>query len=272
MSSWVAAGHVGLSAATPVLQAMACETVQLPTTVLSNHNAWPHVAGRATAPEHLLEMLDAIDANGWLAGVDAVLTGYFPSAAHVDVACAVVDRVRRATPAAMIVCDPVLGDDPKGLYVKAEVAAAIRDELAPRADVLTPNLFELGWLAGRSVETIKTVADAVDAADALRSDRPERRIVVTSAPIDDETTGVVDARGGGALVYRTQRRDRVPNGVGDAFAAMIAGGDAVGDALGRLDALIAFSIGAPHLAIIDPRWRNAAPIAGVPASPKLGGR
>ena len=44
LSSWVAHGHVGLSAAAPALQALGHEVTQLPTTVLSNHPGWPHVA------------------------------------------------------------------------------------------------------------------------------------------------------------------------------------------------------------------------------------
>ena len=32
--------------------------------------------------------------------------------------------------------DPILGDEPKGLYIAQEAAEAIRDLLVPRADVL----------------------------------------------------------------------------------------------------------------------------------------
>ena len=259
MSSWVATGHVGLSAATPVLQALGCETLQLPTVVISNHNAWPYVGGRAIAPEHLREMVDAIEANGWLGSVDALLTGYAPTAAHIDLTVEIVERLRRANPDAAFVCDPVLGDDPKGLYVKEDVATGIRDRLAPIADVLTPNRFELSWLSGATVDT---AAGAAKAAHCLPAGRPGRRILVTSAPVSTTETGVIEAAGGAARLYRARRREGVPNGVGDVFAALVAGGETVAAALGRLDKLIAASIGAPHLAVMDPRWKDAAAIAG----------
>ncbi len=47
---------------------------------------------------------------------------------------------RRADPPRIVV-DPVLGDDPKGLYVPEAVAAELREQLVPLADVVTPNAF-----------------------------------------------------------------------------------------------------------------------------------
>lgn len=40
-----------------------------------------------------------------------------------------------------VVCDPVLGDNGK-LYVPEELVAIYRDEVVPRATVVTPNQFE----------------------------------------------------------------------------------------------------------------------------------
>jgi pyridoxine kinase len=147
MSSWTSVGHVGLSAATPVLQALGHEVTQLPTIILSNHPGWPRFAGQPVAPEELAGMIDAIDANGWLDGHEAFLTGYLPSAAHVALACDLVGRLRRLESAPTVVLDPILGDEPKGLYVPEDAAIAVRDKLAC---ILTPDRFELGWLTGRS--------------------------------------------------------------------------------------------------------------------------
>lgn len=242
MSSWVAAGHVGLSAAVPLLLRLGCETLQLPTTRLSNHKAWGAVSGGATDPEELSAMLDAFEANGWLAEIDTVSIGYLPTPDHVALAGRAVTLLRTRNPVLRVVCDPVLGDDPKGLYLPETVAEAVRKQLIPLADVLTPNRFELSWLTGREVSDVN---QAVTAARTLA--RPQ--VIVTSPPLAAEETGLLEVDPDSARLYRAPRRDQVPHGVGDALSALIAGGLTSGAALARLNAVIDASLGAPHLAV-----------------------
>jgi pyridoxine kinase len=83
ISSQVAHGHVGLSAIVPALQAMGHEVIALPTILLSNHPGHAKVAGFKVEPSVLGQMLDALEANGRLKRVDAVLTGYLPTVDHV---------------------------------------------------------------------------------------------------------------------------------------------------------------------------------------------
>ncbi|MGC9419866.1 MAG: bifunctional hydroxymethylpyrimidine kinase/phosphomethylpyrimidine kinase, partial [Rhodovulum sp.] len=148
LSSWVAHGHVGLSAAAPAVQALGHGVTQLPTTILSNHPGWPRVAGAPLPAPQIAAMIEALAGNGWLAGVDAVLTGYLPTPAHVDLAAGLIERLRTGDVRPRVVVDPVLGDDPDGRYIAADAARALRDRLVPLADILTPNRFELGWLTG----------------------------------------------------------------------------------------------------------------------------
>jgi pyridoxine kinase len=272
VSSWVSHGHVGLSAAAPVLQALGHSVTQLPTVQLSNHPGWPHVAGRTVDVGTLGDMADALARNGWLDGVDAVLTGYLPSAAHVEFAARLVERLRAAAPGARVIVDPVLGDAPKGLYIAEEAARATRGRMLPLADVLTPNAFELSWLAARPVETLEA---AREAAQVLRSRAPHAEILLTSPPIGDGQTGILAVAPEGTALYRTELiagDTTVPHGVGDAFSALIAGGASVGTALGRLQALIGCSLGAPHLRIAESAatWTQAAPIDTEACGPLTG--
>jgi hypothetical protein len=163
LSSWVAAGHVGLSAATPALQRLGHEAMALPTIVLSNHKAWPACAGAPIPPGQLSAMLGALDANGWLAGLSALLVGYLPTADHAAFAAEAIGTARARSPDLRVVVDPILGDDPKGLYLPEPAAEALAATVAPLADILTPNRFELSWLAGRP---IRDEADAAAAAAA----------------------------------------------------------------------------------------------------------
>ena len=88
----------------------------MPTVLLSNHPGYPRFAGDPVLPGQIAAMVDALEANGWLADTAAVITGYLPSPAHVTEARSAVERVRRANPGALYLCDPVFGDEPDGLY------------------------------------------------------------------------------------------------------------------------------------------------------------
>ncbi len=261
ISSLVAHGHVGLSAALPVCQALGVEITALPTTVLSNHPGWPHVAGAQVPPGQLTAMADAIAANGWLAGHDALLTGYLPGAAHVEAAAEIATRLRAARRGTRIVVDPVLGDTLKGLYIAEDAAAAIRDRLVPLADILTPNAFELAWLTGRPVAAL---AGAVAAARALAGHGAA--VHLTSPPLGGTDTGVLTVERGTARLTRHALCRDVPHGAGDVFAALIAAGLPVGAALGHLSALAEASQGADHLDITGSRDRWLAAPA-LPAEP-----
>ena len=261
LSSFVAHGHVGLSAGATALQMLGHEVTQLPTVILSNHPGWPHVSGASLPVAQLRGMVQALAANGWLSGTDAVQTGYLPSADHVHLAVELVEHLRAANPAIRVVVDPVLGDRPKGLYVPDAVAVALRDNLAPRADLLTPNAFELGWLTGRATETLD---DALFAARQLAGGT--RLVLLTSAPLGTGRTGLLHSGQDVTGLWSAALREGVPNGVGDVLAALVTAGLAPGAALGHLDVLIRESLGAPHLRIAEaaPTWTLAPPLAPDP--------
>jgi len=175
ISSQVVFGHVGNSAAAFALRRLGVHVLPVPTIVLTSNPAISPHAIQRIAPDKLDEMLGALAANGWLDRLDAVQTGYLPSAAHVAVAAKWVRRLRAE--GALYVCDPIIGDEPAGLYLPEESARAIADELLPLADVATPNRFELGWFAG---------AEIADAAGALAAARalPAQCVLATSCPAD----------------------------------------------------------------------------------------
>lgn len=253
LSSVVAMGHVGLSAGQPVCQRLGVEVTGLPTVLLSNHPGWPHVAGAPVPAAQIEAQIGALAANGWLAGHDALLVGYLPTVAHVDMARGLIQTLRQAAPAARVVLDPVLGDRPKGLYLPQEVAEAIRSRLLPLADVATPNHFELEWLTQHNTETLAGVEAAARALGP-------GTVHVTSPPLGAGATGVLSVTDGGAQLFRTDRYPRMPQGTGDAFAAMIAAGLPVGQALGHLRALAKASQSRDHLDIVGGNWADAAPV------------
>lgn len=218
ISSQVARGHIGLSAIVPALQRLGHEVVALPTVLLSNHPGHARLAGEKVSPQLLQCMVEALEANGWLAEIDAIITGYLPSVAHVHLASAAVERVRRHRSDALVLVDPVLGDVPKGLYIDAAAAALIRDELVPSAHIVTPNAFELGWLTDVEIgsgEQARAAAARLGSAWTL----------VTSVPTASGELDNLLVQGdiGAAFACTVAIRPAVPNGTGDLLAALLLG-------------------------------------------------
>jgi pyridoxine kinase len=114
------------------------------------------------------------------------------------------------------VVDPIMGDEPKGLYVKPEVAGLVAERLVPLADWITPNAWELGRLAGAPV------TDAASAAEACC--RLGRRALVTSVPAQPSEIGMVFCDAKDAVLFAHRRLPRAPNGTGDLVTASFGAG------------------------------------------------
>lgn len=265
LSSLVARGRVGLRVTMPALQRLGHETIALPTILLSSHLGYDRVAGTAIPAETVDAMIEALATNGWLAGADAVLAGYLPSPEHVEVIAELVARLRRERPDVPFFCDPVLGDEPGGLYVPQNVAEAVRKRLVPLATYLKPNAFELGYLSGQSVQD---PADAVAAARALGVPN----VLASSIPAGDGTlANVLVSEGRAAYATVTYDAD-APHGTGDLLTALFAGHvlgagnpsleEAAGRAAGGVALAIASRRGGDELQLSPAvAWHAAEPLA-----------
>ena len=253
ISSQVACGHVGLSAIVPAVQAMAHAVIALPTVMLSNHPGHPHVAGERVSATLLHGMVDALHANGWLAGIDVVLTGYLPSTEHVAFSRSAVETVKAAAPHATFICDPILGDEAEGLYLDAGAAAGIRDELLPLADIALPNRFELAWLTGRSIGSLEDAAVAA-------ADLPTRVTFATSVPSGAGKIANLLTDSSGTAICRHSLLSGIPKGTGDFLSGTFAADPDLARTTGRVTALVEASRGRDHLAIAETRdiWLHAA--------------
>ena len=251
MSSQVVRGHVGLSAIVPVLQRLGHDVWPMPTIVLSNHPGHSQTAATQSPVGALSGMLDALDANGWLASIDAVLTGYMPSVEHVRVAAQAIERVQKRRPDAVVLVDPIMGDDPKGLYIDSNAAIAIRDQLLPLASNITPNRFELAWLTASNVHT---VADAIAAARCLSV----RSVIATSIHDGPERLANVAVEGDVTHICRVEKLPDAPHGTGDMLSALYLGiwlrgmpATALGQAVAGVAHVVAASRGHGELQLVQ---------------------
>jgi len=221
IQSHVAYGHVGNSAATFALQRLGVEVWPVHTVQYSNHKGYGGWTGVEFPPAHVSELIDGLAARGVLARCDAVLSGYSGSA---EMGAAIIEslgRVRRANPAALYLCDPVMGDDAGGLYVAEDLPAFFRARAVPLADIVTPNRSELEVLSGRRVQSLE---DALDAARGIIALGPSI-VLVTSlrhATTQSDEIEMLAVRADTAWRLRTPllHLDPIPNGAGDTLAAL----------------------------------------------------
>lgn len=214
IQSQVVWGHVGNSAAVFPLQAAGVEVAAVPTVLLSNHPHYPTLRGRALDPALVADLLRGVEERGLAARADWLITGYMGAAGTAEAAAAFARRAKAANPGLTYLCDPVMGDMDTGFFVPEPVRAAVIGALAPLADVLTPNQFELQALTGAPVAD---VAACVAAARGLAVGLT----LVTGAIFDnqDRVATLAVARDA-AWIVETPRVDRRPGGTGDLFAAL----------------------------------------------------
>jgi pyridoxine kinase len=219
IQSWVCYGHVGNAAALFPLQRLGAEVWTVNTVQFSNHPGYGDFTGDVLPADHVIRLIDGIAARGALGRCDAVLSGYLGEAAVGAAILDAVARVKAASPGALYCADPVIGDTGPGVYVRAGVAEFIRDRVVPTADILTPNLFELGYLTGRAAMTRPEILAAIDALHA----RGPRTVLVTSVATDETPADAIDmicSEGGERHLLRTPRIGRHFNGAGDAISAL----------------------------------------------------
>lgn len=203
LSSTVASSRVGASAASFCLQRLGIETVVLPTTLMGRHPGWGIPGGGATDAGMLRDVWVGVSQQN--IKFDAVLTGYMGATAHIDLGVDIIDHVKSNNPNALIAVDPVMGDHGQ-LYIPEDRAAAIIEHLIPKADFITPNMWELDFIESH----IKSLGTLL----------PDR--LVTSV-LDGDNIGAVWQGQKERWQVSHAKFKTVPHGGGDSLAALFLG-------------------------------------------------
>ncbi|MGB0101025.1 MAG: pyridoxal kinase PdxY, partial [Nocardioides sp.] len=185
----------------------------------SNHTGYGAWRGPLLAADDVREVIAGIEDRGVLGEADAVLSGYQGDPAVGAIILDTVARVKELNPDAVYCCDPVMGDVGRGMFVRPGIPEFMRDTVVPQADIVTPNHFELDFLAGRETHSL---ADVLAAAEEVR-DRGPRDLLVTSVLHDEVPAGRLDViaiSDEGAWAVETPLLPITPNGCGDVTAAL----------------------------------------------------
>jgi pyridoxine kinase len=198
------------------MEALGLTVYSIPTIVLSHHpghDARP--AGLRLPAAELAAMINSLMDLGVLDRLSAMLTGYFAGDDQIFAISPLLRQLKQKNPSLLYLCDPVIGAETLGLYVPIPVAEAVRSTLIPLADIITPNCFELEWLAGQPVRSVDDLAAAHLKLHA-------KSIIAKSMPRGDLLLTVLAGPLGSRLI-ESRRRDGVPHGTGDLLSGLFLG-------------------------------------------------
>ncbi len=219
IQSLVAYGHAGNSAALFPLQRLGMQVWPVVTVHFSNHTGYGDWRGPLLSPGDIAEVIRGVEDRGALETCDAVLSGYQGAE---DVGAVILDAVKTVkslNPEAIYCCDPVMGDLGRGFFVRPGIPEFMRDNVVPKADVITPNHFELNFLSESEAHTLD---DLLAAVEVVRDSGPET-VLVTSVILDEtpeDSLDMVAVSGQGAWSVRTPRLAVNPPGAGDLTTAV----------------------------------------------------
>ena len=223
IQSHVVFGHAGNAASVFPMRRVGIEVWPLNAVQYSNHTQYPEGwRGLVFPPEHLAAITQGIADIHMLPRCDAVLTGYIGSAEQGGAILDVVAKVKAANPKAWFFCDPVMGHPVKGCKVAPGVAEFHRDQSVKTADMMSPNVLELGTLVGREIDN---VPDCLAAARELVAMGPRLVLVkhLSYAASDPNAFEMILATP--AEAWHIKRPlvefDRQPVGVGDLTSGLL---------------------------------------------------
>ncbi len=219
IQSQVIYGTVGNSIAQPTLESYGWQVLAVPTFLLSNTPDYPSCFGGEISAEWFSGFLQGLHDRGQDAQLRAVITGYLGSTTKASEVSRWLPETLRSNPDAMVIIDPVMGDDDCGYYVDPALLGWYCDSLAPMATGLTPNRFELACLSGKTLENDD---DVIAAARTLLNQRTQW-VVVTSAARGEagKTLRVFCVTAEEVHVIEHAAYDGAPKGTGDMFTAQL---------------------------------------------------
>ncbi len=216
ISSFVSHGYVGNRSISFALEVLGVEVIVFPTVLFSNHPGNRSHKGFPINASDLTGFFEELKKTSHINDLKVVLSGYLGSTNQVKVIRNIINQIKQKKDK-IYICDPVIGNE-KGMYIQKNIAEKIKKHLVPLANIVTPNQFELEFLSGKKIESLK---DIISASHIIK-DMGAKALVVTSSYIENEVVSVFCSNQDGSWLLKLPLLIKNNNGAGDLFSALLS--------------------------------------------------
>lgn len=210
-------GQCSLTVALPVLSACGVETAILPSTVLSNHTAFPKFT-----VNDLTDDMPNISAQWKELGLDfeAIYTGYLGSSKQIDIVKNIIkNNLREGAP---VIVDPAMADNGELYYGFDQAYVEEMNKLMAEADYILPNMTEACFMTGTPYVSEYDEVILLEIMEKLQK-ITKGVIVMTGVAFSPDKSGVAIYHNGDIRYYTHEKRAKSCHGTGDVFASAFTG-------------------------------------------------
>ncbi len=220
-------GRCSLSVIMPIMSAMQVQVCPVPTAVLSTHTGGLGEVEFRDLTDFIIPCLEHY--KKLELDFEAVYSGFLGSAAQIDHCMSFF----KSYPEALIVVDPVMGDNGKTYRTYTSEMCKRMKELVSVADIITPNPTEACLLLDKDYSLMPFSVNECRSMLARLSELGPRCVVITGIElINRGTVNVGYDREAGTFWYSPcQYVPAVYPGTGDTFTAVLTAAYLTGDSL-----------------------------------------
>lgn len=212
-------GKCSLTVALPVLSAAGLEVCCIPTAVLSTHTGGFSGYTYRDLTADILPIAEHWESLSLQ--FDCVYTGFLGSAEQTGIICRVLDKI--ASPEALVMVDPVMGDNGNLYSVFSEGFPSAMRELCAGADVIVPNMTEAYLLLGETYRPGPYDEHEINRLLEGLAALCRGQVVLTGVYLDETMLGaaVLDAHSGLRELVLRRKVDGFYHGTGDVYASSL---------------------------------------------------
>lgn len=209
-------GRCSLTAAIPILSVLGLQACPIPTAILSCQTDFQKF--------HFFDFTDEMGPyiNTWNSmnlKFDGIYSGFLGSEDQINIVIDLIEKHKEA----LIVVDPVMGDNGEKYKTYTEEMCNKIKELVRHADVVTPNLTECCILTDRSYNNFADEESLLDMAKKISELGPDKVVITGVVKENQVITFAYDRKNNDNFSVSSSYNKKSYSGTGDIFTSIICG-------------------------------------------------
>lgn len=214
-------GRCSLTVEIPVISALGVECCPLPTSILSNHTAFPNWFFDDYT-EKMLPYMEEWKKLG--VAFDGILTGFLGSERQIAMVKRFIEEFpERNGHKTVIIVDPIMGDHGKRYATYTEEMCRQMKQLTETADILTPNLTEACILTDTPYRESGWHLQELSKMATQLCEMGAKKVVISGITMGQSIGNILcEGETGEIKLLRSKRVGTERCGTGDIFASILA--------------------------------------------------